>query len=225
MSQVTARIKIKNKHFEILVDLDEALKLKAGKGSIEAAFVTPAVFSDMKKGLHSAKTDLLDAFGTDNVYEIAKKIIISGEVQKTQEFRDTERETKIKRVINLIIKNAVDQNNRPYTEERLKRAIEEARAVIDNRPPEQQIKDIVEKLKTVIPIKIETKRIKLIIPAQYTGQVYGLLKDFKENEDWLANGSLQAVISIPAGMQIDFYEKLNNITHGSVQSEEIAEKI
>lgn len=224
MAQVTARIKVKNKHYEILVDLDEALKVKSGKSPAQAALVTPTVFSDIKKGFHAAKADLIDAFGTDDVYEIARKIIVSGEVQKTQEFRDSEREAKVKQVINLILKNAVDQKGRPYTEERLKRALDEAHAIIDNRPADQQVKDIIEKLKTVIPIKMEIKKIKLIIPAQYTGQVYGLLKDYKESEDWLANGSLQAIISIPAGMQIDFYEKLNHITHGAVQSEEIAEK-
>src|SRR3989338_4826820 len=99
----------KGKHYEILVDLDEALKFKAGKGSVQSALVTPAVFSDIKKGLHASKADLLDAFGTEEAYEIAKKIILSGEVQKTQEFRDTEKESKIKKVVDLILRSAVDQ--------------------------------------------------------------------------------------------------------------------
>ncbi len=227
MPNVEARLKVKGKHYEILVDLDEALRVKAGKGSIQLALQSPHgnIYHDWKKGESASKADLLDAFGTEDSSVIAKKIILSGEVQKTQDFRDSERENKIKQVINLIIKNAVDQHGRPYTEERLKRAIEESHAQIDNRPAEQQLPQVVEKLKNIIPIKIETKRIKLTIPAQYTGQVYSLLKDYKESEDWLANGSLSAIISIPAGMQIDFYEKLNNITHGAVQSEELKEKV
>ena len=179
----------------------------------------------MKKGLHAAKADLLEAFGTEDAYQIAQKIIVSGVVQKTKEFRDSEREAKIRQVKNLIIKNAVDQHGRPYTEDRLKRAMDEAHVVIESRPAESQVSSIVEKLKTVIPIKLETKRIRLTIPAQYTGTVYGMLKDYKEKEEWLANGSLQVIMNIPAGMQIDFYEKLNNITHGAVQSEDLAEKI
>lgn len=223
MSQVTARIKVKGKHYETLVDLDEALKFKAGKGTIQSAVVMPVIFSDIKKGLHAAKADLIDAFGTDDAYQIGQKIIMSGEVQKTQEFRESEKDTKIKQVIQLIIKNAVDQNGRPYTEERLRRGIEEVHYSFDNRPAEQQMHQLIDKLKNILPIKIETKRIKLIIPAQYTGAVYGLLKDYKESEDWLANGSLSAIIKIPAGMQIDFYEKLNNVTHGAIQSTEIKE--
>lgn len=225
MAQVTARIKVKGKHFEILVDLDEALKFKAGKGNLNSALVTPNIFSDLKKGLHVSKAELIEAFGTEDVNTIATKIITSGEVQKTQEFRDTEKENKIKQVITLIIRNAVDQNGRPYTEDRLKRAIEEVGFAFDNRPAEQQMPHLVDKLKNVIPIRLETKKIKLTIPAQYTGSVYGLLKDYKQSEEWLANGSLSAIINIPAGMQLDFYDKLNNITHGSVQSQEIIEKV
>lgn len=222
--QVTARIKVKNKHYEILVDLDESLKLKAGKGDVAHALITPTIFSDIKKGQHAAKSELLDAFATDNVYDIAKKIILSGEVQKTQEYRDSERETKIRQLIHLLIKNAVDQNGRPYTEERLKRALEEVRYHMESKPVEQQLPAVIEKLQSLLPIRLETKRIRLTIPAQYTGQIYGLLKEYKESEDWLTNGSLQAIISIPAGMQLDFYDKINAIAHGAVQSEELPEK-
>jgi len=218
---VTARIKVKGKHYEIQVNLDEALKVREGKGDIMAALESNAVFYDLNKGSHVSTSDLMEAFGTTDFRQIATRIIQKGEVQKTQEFRDAEKEAKIKQVINLIIRNAVDQNGRPYTEERIKRAIEEVHYSFDNKPAEQQMPSLIEKLKTVIPIKIETKKIKLTIPAQYTGQVYGLLKDFKESEEWLANGSLQVIMNIPSGLQIDFYEKLNNITHGTVQSQEI----
>ncbi|MEI6731853.1 MAG: ribosome assembly factor SBDS [archaeon] len=224
MANVTARMKVKGKQYEIEVNLDEALKFKAGKGDIMSALIMPQVCYELKKGSKASRADLMDAFATDDAYEIAKIIITKGEVQKTQEFRDTERENKIKQVINLILRNAVDQNGRPYTEDRIKRAMDECHANIDNRPAEQQLTDIVEKLKTVIPIKVETKRIELIIPAQYTGQVYGLFKEIKESEDWLANGSLKVTINIPAGMQLDFYDKLNNITHGAVQSKELTPK-
>ncbi len=224
MPKVTARTKVKGKHFEIHVDLDEALKVKAGKGDILAAMDTPNIYTDLKKGHVAPQKELMDAFGTADVYEVARKIIVSGEVQKTQEFRDTERENRIKQIITLLIRNAVDQNGRPYTEERLRRAIDEVHYAFDSRPPEQQVVPLLEKLKTVLPIHVETKRIRLVIPARFTGQVYGLLKDYKESEDWLANGDLAAVINIPAGMQIDFYDKLNGITHGAIQSAELTDE-
>ncbi len=224
MAKVVARAKVKGKHYEIHVDLDEALKVKAGKGDIMSALDSNNIFSDLKKGKVAASAEVMDAFGTNDLYEVAKQIIMKGEVQKTQDFREGERENRIKQVVQLIVKNAVDQNGKPYTEERIRRAAEEVHFNFDNRPAEQQMAELVHKLKDVLPIKIETKKIKLTIPAQYTGQVYGLLKDFKESEEWLADGRLQAILNIPSGMQVDFYEKLNHVTHGAVQTEELKEK-
>ena len=221
MVNVTARIKAKGKDFEISVDLDEALKVREGKGNIITALQTPKIFYDLKKGTLASSSDLQNCFNTTDVYTIAKQIITKGEVQKTQEFRDAEREARIKQVINLIIKNAVDQHGKPYTEERIKRAIEEAHYSFDKRPAEQQLPDVIHKLKEVIPIKIETKRIKLTIPAQYTGQVYGIVNEYKESEEWLTNGSLAVIINIPSGLQLDFYDKLNHITHGAIHSQDL----
>lgn len=223
MPIVTARSKVKGQLYEVQVDLDEALKVKTGSGDIFTALQTKNIFTDLKKGMKAGQSELENAFGTLDVHEIAKKIIISGEVQKTQDFRDAEKEKKAKQLISLIIKNAVDQNSRPYTEDRIKRALEEAKYNIDNKPAEQQVSEAIESLKKIIPIKMDLKKVRLTIPAQYTGQAYGLLKDFKQKEEWMSNGALVAILAIPAGMQIDFYEKLNNITHGSVQSEELAD--
>jgi ribosome maturation protein SDO1 len=224
MSKVEARIKLKGKQYEIHVDLDEALKVKEGAGNISAALDSPNIYYDLHKGTLASKNDLEDAFKTTDTYEIAKIIITKGEVQKTQEFRDEEREKKIKQVISLLLKNAVDQHGHPFTEERLKSAIQDSHFKFDSRPPEQQMTDLVHKLKEIIPIKIETKRVKLIIPAQFTGQVYGLLKDYKEREDWLSNGNLEVIMNIPSGLLIDFFEKINAKTHGAIQSEELAQE-
>lgn len=222
MAKVEARIKIKGKHFEIHVDLDEALKVREGSGDITAALDSPNIFYNIKEGTLASKSDLQNAFNTTDVYEIAKIIITKGEVQKNQEFRDKEREKRIKSIISLILKNAADQHGKPFTEERLKSAINEVHFNFDKRPAEQQMLDLVNKLKEIIPIKIETKKVKLIIPARFTGQIYGLIKENKESEEWLSNGDLQVILNIPSGLLIDFYEKINAVTHGSVQSEELS---
>ena len=223
MANVEARIKIKGKHYEISVDLDEALKVRAGKGDITKALNSNAIYYDLKKGTAASISDLKNAFGTDNLYEIAEKIMKTGEIQKTQEFRDEEKEKRIKKVMDLILRNAVDQHGRPFTEERIRRAIDEVHYIFDNRPAEQQMNELIEKLKEIIPISVQRKKIKLRIPARFSGQVYGLLKDYKESEDWLSNGDLQVIVNIPSGMQLDFYDKLNNVTHGAVVSEDISD--
>src|SRR3989344_7349042 len=146
MANVEARIKVQGKHYEIRVDLDEALKVKAGKGNVQSALQSPHIFYDLKKGTLASKEDLETAFGTTDAYAIATKIITSGEVQKTQEFRDEEREKKIKQVIDLILRNATDQHGRPYTEERLKTAINEIHYRFDNSPAEKQMNSVIAKL-------------------------------------------------------------------------------
>ncbi len=220
---VTARIKAKGKNFEISVDFEEAMKFKRDEGDITSALNSNGIYFDVDKGTAVPQKDLMDAFGTTDIYEVAKKIIKNGEVQKPQEVRDAEREAKVKRVINLILRNAVDQHGRPYTEERIKRAVDEVHYSFDNRPPEVQMQALVHKLKEVIPIRIEMKRVKLVIPAQFTGQVYGLVNEYKESEEWMANGNLSVIVNVPAGMQLDFFDKLNGITHGAIQSEELKE--
>ena len=224
MPNVEARVRIKGKHYEINVDLDEALKVKNGEGDVMLALQSLNIYYDLKKGTVASKLDLKEAFGTTDVYEVAEKIILSGEVQKTQEYRDEEREKKIKQVVSLIVRNATDQNGNPYTEDRIRTAMGEIHYNFDKRPAEQQMQSVIDKLKTIIPIKIETKRIKIIIPAQYTGQLYGLLQENKENEEWLANGNLKVVLNIPAGILMEFYDKINSITHGAVQSSELKQE-
>lgn len=221
MANVEARIKVKGKQFEISVDLDEALKVKAGKGNVMAALNMPSIYTDLKKGNAASNAELNAAFDTDDVYKIAEMIMKSGEIQKTQDFRDAEREKRIKQVIDLVLRNAVDQNGRPYTEERIRKAINEVHFSFDNRPAEQQMPALIEKLTTIIPIRVETKKIKLTIPARFSAQVYGLLKDYKESEEWLSNGDLEVILNIPSGLQIDFYDKLNSVTKGSVVSQEM----
>ena len=115
--KVVARIKVKGKHFEIQVDLEEALKVKAGKGDMLSALDMPKIFNDLKKGHVASQSDLTECFNSTDIYEIAKQIIIKGEVQKNQEFRDAEREAKVNQVVQLLVRNSSDQHGRPYNEE------------------------------------------------------------------------------------------------------------
>jgi len=223
MPQTTARIKKLGKHFEILVDLEEALKFKKGETSfIEAE--GDRIFRDVKKGEIVSSSELKEAFKTEDVNEIVKKIIKEGEIQTTQDYRDEEKEKKIKKVVDFLATNAVDpKTGRPHTPDRIKLALEQAHVNIKNAPIDSQIKEIIEAVSKIIPIKLETKRIKIVVPAIHTGKVYGLLSQYQEKEKWLDDGSLESVVAVPAGMILDFYDKLNSMTHGSVMSEEIRE--
>jgi len=225
MSDVTAKIKIKGKDYEVLVDADKALQTKKGEGDVSEALVSDAVFYNIKSGDRAGESDLKEAFGTTEINEIAEKIIKSGEIEVPAEYKNQERQEKVKQVIDFIVKNAVDpRTGNPYTPTRIEESLKQAGVNIENRPIEQQIFQVLEKLKSVLPIKVETKKLKITVPAVHTGKVYGLISEYKEREDWLNNGDLQIVVNIPVGMQMDFYDKLNSVAHGSAVVEEIKEK-
>lgn len=225
MPQTTARIKQHGKNFEIIVDLDKALKFKKGESSSIDFLEIDKIFSDSKKGFVASTKDLEEAFGTTDINPITEKIIKNGEILLTQEHRDEEREKKVKQVVDFLTRNAVDpKTGNPHTPDRIKNTLDQAQVNIKNTPIENQIKEIIEKISSILPIKLETKRIKVVIPAIHTGKVYGLLSTYKEDEKWLNNGDLEATMSIPAGLLMDFYDKLNSVTHGSAVTEEIKEQ-
>lgn len=223
MTQTIARIKKSGKDFEIMVDLEKALAFK--KTGVDNGFLEyDKIFSDAKKGLSTSSSDLQKAFGTDDVNKIAQRIVIDGEVQTTQEYRSGEQEKKFNQVVDFLAKNAINpQTGNPHTPDRIKRALEETHINVKNVPVENQIPEILEQLSKVIPIKIEVKRVRIVIPAVHTGKAYGVISPYKEQENWLNDGSLEVVVKVPAGMIMDFYDKLNSVTHGSATTEEMKE--
>ena len=223
MVQTTARIKKGGKHFEILVDLDEALKFKKESpgSNINSAVLTDDIFYNLKSGEHASTEDLEKFFETTNVTEVAEKIIRFGEVVLTADSIKEEQEKKYKQAVDFLSRNAVSPSGVPYTPDRIMKALSEAHVNIKNKPIESQITEITDQLSKVLPLKIEKKKFKITIPATQTGKSYGTLKEFMTKENWLSNGNLEAIIEIPSGIMIDFFEKLNNQTHGSVMSEEI----
>lgn len=224
MTNTIARIKQAGMHFEIIVDLDNALKFKKGQiSSIEAE--EDRVFTNSKKGDAASKTDLEKAFGTIDFSKIVEKIIKNGEILVTQEYRDEEKEKKLKQAIDFLVTNAVDpKTGNPHTAERIKNALKQAHINIKNEPIEKQIQEIINSISKIIPIKIDTKKIKIIVPAIHTGKAYATINQYKEHEKWLDDGSLEMIINIPAGIIMNFYDKLNSVTHGSALTEEIKEK-
>jgi len=223
MTNVTARIKKAGKHFEILVDLDDAMKFKRGESNFIQA-ETEIIFRDLKKGDKAPSVDLEEAFGTLDVNEIVRKIVKEGEVLTTQDFRDEEHEKRIKQVVDFLSRNAVDpKSGNPITPERIKNSLEQAHVNIKNVPIENQVNDILDALTKVIPIKLDTRKVKVTIPAMHTGRAYGVVAGYKVSENWLNDGSLEVIVKVPAGIIMDFYDKLNAVTHGSALTEEIKE--
>jgi ribosome maturation protein SDO1 len=223
MSQTIAKIRKGSQHFEVLVDMDEALKFKKGESDYLSLEIDK-VFVNSERGDLASVSELETHFGTSNPLEVGKQIVKQGEVLVDQGHRDEEKEKRIKQVVEFLVRNAVDpKTGSPHTIERIKNALEQSHVNIKNVPVENQISEIIEKISREIPIKLETKKVRIKIPAVQTGKVYGLISQYKEKEDWLNDGSLEVVVKVPAGLLMDFYDKLNSMTHGSAVTEELKE--
>jgi len=225
---VIARYRKEGLDFEILVDCDKAIGFREGKAQLDDVIATNDVFKDVKKGFHASEHDIKRLFNTDDKRKVIEEIIRHGEIQLTAEYRNKLREEKKKAIINIIHRNAINpQNNLPHPPDRIERALEEARVKIDEfKKPEEQVHDIVSRLTPILPIKFEMWEIAVKIPSSFAAQSYGIIKEFGElkKDEWQSDGSLIATLEIPAGMQEDFENRLNKLTHGEVDIRIIKKK-
>lgn len=223
-----ARIKKQGKNFEVVVDPQAAAEFREGKLlDVKDVLKDIHVYTDVNKGLRCKDEELRSAFGTDDALEVAKEIIIKGDVPLTAEQRSAKREQKKREIISLIRKYGVDpRTNAPHPETRIENALTEAKVKIDDyKPADQQVKEILPKLQPIIPIKFATKRIEVNIPAQYAQQSYATVKRFGAitKEQWLQDGAWSVQVQVPAGLEADFYDELNKITRGTVETKVIGE--
>lgn len=220
---VVARLKRGEDHFEILVDPHDAEKIIEGKEvDILSALAIDAIFTDVKKGTHAPHDTLIEHFKTDAIPTIVKEIILKGEIQLTTEQRREMQEKKYKQIVERIVKNSMDpQTKMPHPRQRIELAIEQAGVHIDPfKPVSQQVKIIFEALRPIIPISMEQIRVSVKIPSEYVGKGYGVARNYGtlEREEWQSDGSWVGVIKLAAGMQTDFYDKINDVTKGNVET-------
>ena len=220
---VIARLKKGEEHFEVLVDPYAAADLIDGKDvNILQNLAIDTIFKDSKKGTHASEESLQKRFETTSVEEIAKQIILKGDIQLTTEQRHKMAKNKRNRIIDTIVKNAMDPKTKaPHPRQRIELAMDQAGIHIDPfKSISEQVKTIIEALRPLIPISIEQIKISVKIPSQYIGKAYGIARNYGalEREDWQSDGSWIGIIRIPAGMQTDFYDKLNDVTKGNVST-------
>ena len=220
---IIARLKTHGQEFEILVDCNNALALKEGKNiDMRDILAAMRIFSDAKKGLEASENAMKQIFGTADVEEVSKQIIQKGEIQLTQEYRERLREEKRKQIINIIHRNGVDpKTHLPHPPQRIENAFIEAKFHVDEfKTVQEQVQEALKKLRPILPIKFEVKEIAIKIPPEYAPKCYSTVKLFGTilREEWQSNGYWIAVVELPGGMENDFYDKLNKICHGNVES-------
>ena len=211
--------------FELLVKPDPALEYKLGKrADISSILVSDEVYSDANKGSRASTEKLMKHFKTTDATEIAKQIMARGELNLTTDQRRKMVEEKRKQIVAYINKSFVDpKSHLPHPIMRIEAAMEQARVSIDpHKRAEDQAKDVVDALRTILPLKSETVRLIVRVPPQFASQSYSVIKTTGElkGEEWQSDGSLRVVIEMNAGMRGTFIDRLGSVTKGSAEVKE-----
>ena len=221
---VVARIEKSGKHFEILVDPDMAYNMKEGKSvSIQNMLAVNQIFTEASKGDKVSESDL-EVFETNDIYKIAEEIIRNGEIQLTTEYRKKKIAEKRKEISYLISKNSVNpQTKLPHPQERIENAMDGSKINIDPfRKAESQMGDVIDAIKQVIPISVDSTDVSVSISAAYASRAYGIIKAHEiKSEEWGQDGSLSVVISLQPGSKNEFFRKINDATEKSAQISEV----
>jgi ribosome maturation protein SDO1 len=246
---IIGRIEKEGRTFEMLLDPEKAWdakkfirdeigrRLKDGKEksrisvdellnnpniSIELIFESFTVFEDLRRGKKATDGDMEAIFNTTDGRVIASHILLEGEVQWTKTQREEERKKKLKQIIAIISKNAINpQNKKPHPYQRIEKAIEEAKVKIDlMKNAEEQVEDVVKQIRAIIPIRMEQVEMAIKIPSAFTAKGYNIVAQLAQikNEEWQSDGSWVSVVDLPAGLQMELLDKLNKLTHGRVQT-------
>jgi ribosome maturation protein SDO1 len=219
---IIARLERGGDKFEVFVEEENAYNFKSGlKKDFSNVLSVDEIFKDAKKGERQNEAVLKKVFSTSDPLKIGEFIVKEGELQLTTEKKRKFAEERKARIISLISRNCIDpQTKAPHPPQRIESALEEVKFRVDLfKSVEKQMEEAVEKLREILPIKIENIKIAVKIDSQYAGRAFGVLKEFGlEKSEYESDGSLIGVCVFPAGLQDDFYNKMNRLTGGSVQT-------
>jgi ribosome maturation protein SDO1 len=220
-----ARLILGGDKFELLVKPDPALEYKMGKRSdISGALVSDEIYSDANKGSRASSEKMMKHFKTTDSADIAKQILAKGELNLTTDQRRKMVEEKKRQIVQFINRSFVDpKTHLPHPIVRIEAAMEEVRVPIDPfRKVDDQAKTIVDALRKILPLKSETVKLTVTVPPQFAAQSYSVLKSTGDlrSEEWLADGSLKAILDINASIKGQFLDRLGTVTKGSAQVKE-----
>ncbi|HSB47738.1 MAG TPA: ribosome assembly factor SBDS [Candidatus Bilamarchaeum sp.] len=210
------------KRFELYVDPDAAYAyLDKRKTDLKNMLVAEEIYADARKAEKAKPADIEKVFGTSDIMQILEFIMHNGEVQLTTEQKRKKVEEKRKQIIAILLREAIDpRTNAPHTQIRIENALEQVKIHIEPfKDAREQLDDVVKVLRPILPMKFEKVRIAVKVPAAFAHKAYGTLKNYGiQKEQWLGSGDLVVVVEIFGGLQGEFFDKLNKLTGGQVET-------
>jgi ribosome maturation protein SDO1 len=220
---IIGRLESHGETFEILIDPRVVSLVREGKEiDLSEHMVLDQIYRDAKKGTKPEDRKIEEVFGTSDPLAIARHIILKGEVQLTTQQRKEMQESKRRRVVAIIARNAINpQTGAPHPPARIESAMEEARVHIDPfKSAESQVEGVLKVLRPLMPIRFDKVRIAVRLTGEQYGRCYDLMNSSGKltKEEWQSSGNWIGVLELPAGMRDDFLGKLNELTKGEVDT-------
>ncbi len=223
--KTVVRVKIHGNRFEIIVNPELALKYKMGlledTVDIKDILESNEIFQNASKGEKAPNEILMQSFETTDPLQIAKIVLTKGELNLTAEQRQEFFEKKRKQIVTLLAKTCINPKTKtPHPPTRIENAMREAKIMVDpSVSAESQLKDIIGELRRVIPISMETVKLAVRIPPEFTGKAYGEIKRDAQiiKDEWQNDGHWIAVVNVAAGIQGEFMERVQGMTKGRAE--------
>lgn len=202
---VLARMEKSGKRYEVLVDpeLVEQFKENPDSVRIDELLAMDEVFHDARDGERPTSEAIENTFATQDIVQITQIILEKGTIQLTTNQRKIMVEKMRQQIIHHIHSQAVDPKTKsPHPKTRIELALDECRYSVDPfKRLEDQVKDAVEKLKSLIPLSFESVKLAFKISGATMGKVNQILRPYLKKEGWLEDGSWACVIECPGGMK------------------------
>ena len=216
---VIARFESHGERFEILVDPKKAQEFKEGNEiDIIASLAAEEIFKSTSRGDRASEESIEKIFGSTDLKTVAEEILAKGIIQLTQAQRIKMRAKKKSKIVDIIVRNAINpQTNTPHPRLRIENAIEESKIHIDPfKSADSQVDGVMDSLRVLMPIKFDTLIMAVRLSSQDYGRCFSDIKDMGKitREEWQKNGNWIGIVQIPAGLKLEFFDRLNSKTHG-----------
>jgi len=222
LDAVVIGIKREGNRFELFVDPDLAFDYRRGEDvPLEDILKSYEIYDDAKRG--SRATDILvkDAFGSSEVFTVAREILKHGEFKLTHEQRVQLVEEKTEAIIKDIAKKSMNpQTGHPHPPDRIRQAMDEAKVTVDPFiRVDEQVPRVVKALLVIIPISFESVKLKITLPASFAGKGYNIVAKagVVKSDSWGQDGSWTGLVEMPASLRQALYDDLNKLTKGQTR--------
>lgn len=172
------RLSKKGKKFEIACYPNKVLSWRnKSESDINEVLQIDTVFVNVTQGMLANKKDMEKCFNTTDQRMICQQILSDGELQISEQERESIHEIMFRDVAAIVVDKSVNpENNRPYTLSMIQNAMKQIHfSVNTTKGAKAQALDVLRKLKSVMPIARAKMRVRIGCPLEDKADVQGVM--------------------------------------------------